>query len=108
MRYPVPYDFDYSGLVNARYAVPAKLLNLPTVRERLYRGPCVTEETLTPHLTRMRAMREAVMAIYDQIPNMDAGYRKDARGYLEQFFKIIEKPGDAKRAFIDGCKRATM
>ncbi len=106
--YPVPYDFDYSGLVNARYAVPAKLLNLPTVRERLYRGPCVTEETLTPHLTRMRAMREAVMAIYDQIPNMDAGYRKDARGYLEQFFKIIEKPGDAKRAFIDGCKRATM
>ena len=29
--YPVPYDFDYSGLVNARYAVPAKALNLPTI-----------------------------------------------------------------------------
>ncbi len=106
--YPVPYDFDYSGLVNARYAVPAKALNLPTVRERLYRGPCLTEENLTPFLTRMRGMRDSVMAVYDQVPNLDAGYRKDARGYLDQFFKIIEKPGDAKRAFIDGCKRATM
>ncbi len=106
--YPVPYDFDYSGLVNARYAVPAKALNLPTVRERLYRGPCLTEDNLTPYITRLRAMREAVLAVYDQIPNLDAGYRKDARGYLEQFFKIIEKPGDAKRAFIDGCKRSTM
>ncbi len=106
--YPVPYDFDYSGLVNARYAVPAKALNLPTVRERLYRGPCLAEENLTPFLTRLRGMRDGVLALYDQIPNLDAGYRKDARGYLEQFFKIIEKPGDAKRAFIDGCKRGTM
>ncbi len=106
--YPVPYDFDYSGLVNARYAVPAKVLNLTTVRERLYRGPCLTEENLTPFLTRMRGMRDAVMAVYDQVPHLDAGDRKDARGYLDQFFKIIEKPGDAKRAFIDGCKRATM
>ena len=30
------------------------------------------------------------------------------RGHLDQVFKIIEKPGDAKRAFIDGCTRATM
>jgi hypothetical protein len=37
--YPVPHDFDYSGVVNARYAVPAQALNLSTVRERLYRGP---------------------------------------------------------------------
>ncbi len=106
--YPVPYDFDYSGLVNARYAVPAKALNLPTVRERLYRGPCLTEEKLAPFLTRLRGMRDEVMALYDQVPNLDQGYRKDARGYLDQFFKIIEKPGDAKRAFIDGCKRSTM
>jgi len=108
MTYPVPYDFDFSGLVNARYAVPAKLLSLPTVRDRLYRGPCLTEANLAPFLTRMSGMREEVMAIYDQIPNLDQGYRKEARGYLDKFFKIIEKPGDAKRAFVDGCKRISM
>jgi hypothetical protein len=106
--YPVPYDFDYAGIVNARYAVPAKALNLPSVRERLYRGPCLTQEDLTPILARVAAMRDNILAVYDSIPALDAGYRKDAKGYLNDFFKIIEKPGDAKRAFIDGCNRKTM
>jgi len=37
--YTVPYDFDYSGLVDAVYAIPAKGLGITSVRERLYRGP---------------------------------------------------------------------
>jgi len=106
--YPVPYDFDYSGVVNARYAVPAKALNLATVQERLYRGPCLTQENLAPFLTRLGGMRENIMSLYDSVPALDNGYRKDARNYLEGFFKIIEKPGDVKRAFIEGCNRKTM
>ncbi len=106
--YPVPYDFDYSGVVNARYAVPAQALNLATVRERLYRGPCLTQDNLTPILTRLGGMRENIMSLYDSLPALDSGYRKDAKGYLEGFFKIIDKPGDVKRAFIDGCHRKGM
>ena len=48
-------------------------------------------------------MRENIMSLYDSIPALENGYRKDAKSYLDSFFKIIEKPGDAKRAFIDGC-----
>ena len=33
----VPYDFDYSGLVDADYAVPYEGLALESVRERRYR-----------------------------------------------------------------------
>jgi len=106
--YPVPYDFDYSGVVNARYAVPAKALNLATVRERLYRGPCLTQTDLAPFLARLGGMRENIMSLYDSVPDLESGYRKDARGYLDGFFKIIDKPGDAKRAFIDGCDRKAM
>ena len=36
--YAIPYDFDYCGLVNANYAVPAEELGIESVRERLYRG----------------------------------------------------------------------
>lgn len=106
--YPVPYDFDYSGVVNARYAVPAEALNLPTVRERLYRGPCLKPEDLAPYLTRLKGMREPILALYDTIPQLDQGYRKDAKGYLDQFFKMIDSPGDVRRAFLDRCSRATM
>ena len=78
------------------------------MRERLYRGPCLTQEDLTPFLTRLGGMRENIMSLYDTVPALDNGYRKDARSYLDGFFKIIEKPGDAKRAFIDGCNRKAM
>jgi hypothetical protein len=106
--YPVPYDFDYSGLVNARYAIPAKALNLATVRDRLYRGPCLKQDDLTPILASFKAMRDNIMSLYDSIPALEDGYRKDAKNYLDGFFKIIDKPGDVKRAFIDGCDRKAM
>jgi hypothetical protein len=101
--YPVPYDFDYSGLVNARYAVPSSLLNLTSVRERAYVGPCRTAAEFEPIFERMRAVKAAVMKLFDDIPGLDAGYRKDAQGYVEKFYDIIGKPGDVKKAFVDGC-----
>src|SRR6185295_640473 len=48
--HPVPYDFDFSGLVRAPYAAPDKALMLPSVRDRLYRGPCRRQEQVDPHL----------------------------------------------------------
>ena len=107
--YPVPYDFDYSGLVNARYAIPSKEFGLSTVRERLYRGPCRTPGELAPLLTRMGAAREAIMQLYDALPALDDGYRKDAKGYLAQFFRVIDRPDDVKRTFVDNCaNKSTM
>src|SRR5205823_11076206 len=35
--YPIPYDFDYSGLVDAAYALPPPGLHITTVRDRVYR-----------------------------------------------------------------------
>ena len=40
---PLPFDFDYSGLVNAEYAVPPKALHLYSIRVRKYRGFCRSE-----------------------------------------------------------------
>ena len=36
--YAVPYDYDYCGLVNAEYAVPAEGLGIESVSQRNYRG----------------------------------------------------------------------
>lgn len=107
--YPVPYDFDYSGLVNAQYAIPAKMLNLTSVRERLYRGPCRTAAQFQPFFERMQSVRDQVLSLYDTIPGLDNGYRKDAQKYLRQFYETTESPNKVKAAFIDGCNgRAGM
>ena len=107
--YPVPYDFDYSGLVDARYAIPAKQFNITSVRDRIYRGPCRTAADLQPFFDKFNEIKPKVMELYDTIPGMEPGFRKDAQKYLEGFYSTISKPGDVKKAFIDDCNnRAGM
>ncbi len=102
LRYPVPYDFDYAGLVDTGYGVPGKDLGITSVRDRLYRGPCRTAGEFAPFFDRMRAIRADVQAIYDTLP-FSKGYRSDARKYLDEFYRTLDRPFDVKRAFIDGC-----
>jgi len=106
--YPVPYDFDYSGLVNTRYAIPDKQFGIATVRQRLYRGPCRTADQFEVFLARMRAARAEVMAVYDAVPGLDPRYARDGKAYLDEFYRTIDRPRDVKRAFVDGCDRAGM
>jgi len=108
--YPVPYDFDYSGLVDARYAIPAKQFSsLTSVRDRLYLGPCRTAEELAPFFAKMLEVKSQTLALFDTIPGMEPNYRKDAQKYLERFYETISKPGEIKKAFIQDCgNRAGM
>jgi len=103
IRFPVPYDFDFSGVVDASYSAPNPMLQISTVRERLYLGPCQTPAVLNVFLARFRTAREALLAVYDSAPMLKPKYRTDARSYLEEFYRKTEGPGGVKHAFIDGC-----
>jgi hypothetical protein len=103
VRYPIPYDFDYAGVVNAMYAVPGRGLGLVTVRTRLYRGPCKAPSQLAPTFDRFREIRDRVVAIYDGLPSLKPAYRKDVQEYLGKFYKTIDSAIEVKKAFIDGC-----
>jgi hypothetical protein len=106
VRYTVPYDFDYSGLVNAHYAVPFKDLNLASVQERMYRGPCKTAAELEAALTPFRERRADLLALpASLVPlGLDEGARKYTEKYLNEFFELIGKPDKATRTFVTACK----
>jgi len=103
--YPVPYDFDYSGLVDAPYAHPDPKLGIATVQDRIYRGPCGSEAEFDRVLETFRAKKAEVMALYDSLPDLSTGYRKQARSYLESFYAATER-GRLKKTLVDGCVRA--
>jgi hypothetical protein len=42
--FPVPYDFDSSGMVSPPYAAPDTRLPIKKLTDRLYRGPCRSVE----------------------------------------------------------------
>jgi hypothetical protein len=100
--YTVPYDFDLSGLVNTSYAIADRSFGLRSVRDRLYRGPCRTLDDLQPVLDQFKTHKTEVLGLYDSLPDLDAGYRREAKGYLEEFYRSLDRSGDVKHAFIDG------
>jgi hypothetical protein len=108
--YAVPYDFDMTGLVNARYALADRVFNLKSVRDRLYRGPCRTAEELEPVLNQFRAHKAAILALYDSLPELDPQQRREAKEYIDEFYRTIDRKGDVNRTFIDGqcSKKSTM
>jgi hypothetical protein len=104
VRYVVPYDFDYSGLVYAHYAVAAKPLELSSVRERMYRGPCKTDEQVDQALQPFRAKKDELLALPASLPDIEEGQRKNTEKYLNEFFELISRPDKVKRTFVTDCK----
>ena len=100
---PVPYDFDFSGLVDASYAIPPPQLAIKSVRERLFRGPCRPRDVLTERLTLWQARRAAIFNEVGQVQGLEPREAQYTREYLTEFFDMLNDPRQVKRAFVDGC-----
>ena len=107
-RYPVPYDFDYSGLVDSGYGVPTKGLAITDVRDRLYRGPCRTAAEWQPFLDKMRAHKADFLSMWETQPGLEQGHRRNAKQYLESFYKTIDNQYNLKEALIVPCLKIGM
>jgi hypothetical protein len=103
--YPVPYDFDSSGLVDARYARPPEGLPIRDVKQRLYRGYCVHNDTM--EAARQHFLRQE-QAIYDLVASesrLDARSRKDAQNYLGRFFSTIRDDAEFRHEVTGRCRK---
>jgi hypothetical protein len=100
---PVPYDFDFSGLVNAPYAVIDRRFRISNVRQRLYRGRCIDNEFLPENFAYFTEKRAAFLSILDEIDLLSGRTLRDVTGYLDRFFEDISDAGRIKKQFIDRC-----
>lgn len=86
--YAVPYDFDWSGVIDARYAVPnRRILHIQTVRERQYRGLCQPADKLDPVLARFEALRDSIAAVYRAVPGLEPRVVERALRYYDEFYR---------------------
>jgi hypothetical protein len=104
--FPVPYDFDLSGMVHPPYAAPDPRLSLHSVTDRLYRGPCRTVGAFNAAAEPFRAHRTEMMAAIDAVGELDAVHKREMKEYLESFFRRIATPESIKKTFVDGCPAA--
>jgi len=87
---PVPYDFDYSGIVNTYYAIPKDNLGIKDVTERYYLGPCSEEPVLSSAVEQINQHREDILQLVDDFEYLDQKKRKQVVNYLEEYFDLAE------------------
>ncbi len=80
----IPYDFDYSGFVDAPYAVPPEGVRVSSIKTRHYRGFCRHNAEALKAAAEIRASGPALLAIIAQIPEMTDGTRRKASAFLER------------------------
>jgi len=101
----IPYDFDYSGMVNTVDAVPDENLGIETVRTRVYRGYCLPSEDHYQRLFKLFIeKKQAMFSLVEDFEPLDKKSRPEMLEYLEEFYDIIESPHLAQRHIIGVCR----
>ena len=103
---PVAYDFDYSGLVNAPYAVPPVNVPVATVTQRYYRGYCVHNEETRAMLPQFVSARGKLSAELAAIPDLEERTRNSMESYLDGFFAQIGTSEGAEKALFKACRKS--
>lgn len=103
--YPVPYDFDYCGLVNAYYAVPAEILNIEKVTDRLYRGFPRSMEELQQAIAVFNQQKENIYKMINSFEPLAERSKKEVIAYLDDFYKIINDKNRVQQEFIDKARK---
>ena len=100
---PVAYDFDYSGLVDAPYAIPPKQVRVRSVRQRHYMGYCRHNSQVLAAAAEFRARRPALEAVYSQVPGLEERTRRKALAYLAGFFGEIATDAAVRSNVLKTC-----
>lgn len=103
--YPVPYDFDAAGLIDAPYATPPENLPVRNVTQRLYRGFCVHNEAMEEGRKRFLDNEQALLAVVKDEPLLNSSTRKKALKFLGKFFDTLKDDKDFQKKIIAKCRK---
>ena len=107
--FSVAYDFDITGLVNTRYAnrlfnPRERNLGIRSVRDRVYRGLCVSNARLPRIFALFNERREAIYALYRLQQGLDARVLERSLEYLDEFYETINDPRRVEREITRRCR----
>lgn len=100
---PVAYDFDYSGLVDAPYAVPPQQIRVRNVRQRHWMGYCRHNSHVLAAAAEFRAKRPALESVYSQVPGLTDSTRRKALAYLSGFYDEIATDASVRSNLLKDC-----
>lgn len=101
---PIPYNFDFSGLVDSPYAGPPEGLPVDHVTQRLYRGYCSSNGEMGSVVAEYLAHRDQIMAVVTSEPRLDEHFRDKTVRFMNDFFAVLDNPARVQNQIMKACR----
>jgi hypothetical protein len=101
--WPVPYDFDLTGFVEAPHFQPNPKYKQRNARQRVYHGRCYNQEFLPATLQKFRDKQVDIEAMLAAQTELDKSTQKRVDAYIASFYKLLEKEDKLIKRFADAC-----
>lgn len=101
---PVPFDFDWSGLINIPYKVPTLAGMQTRIAERVYKGPCLNNKEAKRIKKLFEEKKSDLFNVYIDCPYLNDDLKIETLNKLQLFFQILEDKYIFNSVFINKCK----
>lgn len=96
----IPYDFDYCGMVNQKYAVPYERLPIYSVREYYFKGQKVNLEEIKMAVEFYKPLKDTFKKIIDDADYLDRKSKKSMQKDIDEFYKRLNQEDKWEKRFI--------
>ncbi|MBE9510033.1 MAG: hypothetical protein IMY71_04075 [Bacteroidetes bacterium] len=100
---PVPYDFDWAGIVSAPYRVRYITDNEENVADVSYMGICLKKKELIPFFDFYFGVKNKIYSLYRDFPYLDDVQKERTLHMYDDFYSLIKKPAKANSKFKETC-----
>jgi len=102
---PVPYDFDFSGFVDASYAFPQSWSTSESLFQRDYLGYCRNnDEDYLKNIRFFNSQKEKIMNTIANFSYLPEGELKDCSKFIDGFFNDISNEKSILSTIKNQCR----
>ena len=100
---PIPYDFDFAGMVNAPYAEPNPKFGISSVRVHYYRGRCNNNELLPGTVAYIQEHEAEIRELIRDLDGFEENHQQNVIRYLNVYFERVSTAENIEQYLARKC-----
>lgn len=100
---PVPYDFDWAGIVSVPYRVKSMIEEENYKPDFFYKGICLKKKEFVPFFEFFLDIKKEIYSLYNDCAYLEKTQKERIINMYDSFYSLIKKPGRAYREFNESC-----
>lgn len=100
---PVPFDFDFAGVINTNYAIPSRQIPITRVTQRYYKGSCRDIDSFRITVDLFNNKKQEIFELYTSFEYLPKSIIRGSLKYYKKFYDIISNADLADASFSNAC-----